>query len=711
VIVGFAVFSLSANAGVRVFQLNGVTIGIDDQGGGLAFLSTQSLGTIIEAPGDEPAMVDVAYPVSGYLPMRLSSRGAKATIKDDGNAIIITWKSLHASRALPALAGSVGAEVRIGRAPDGKSLVFSCRISNGSTLPVPQVLFPDFERMEPLHGLETELRFAGGVVRPLAKPLRSYTDSLASAEESDASLLDSPNAPFYAFDATWKSYPPANFYGGINYLRWLDYGGHEGGISVFQRKWGTNDAPTVRTARREDDVFALRLVWDNKAEIAPNTTWDSGEFWVTPHEGGWAKGIEPFRAYVHEVGPRRALPRHIAEGIGFHTVFLAEPLDHDPARAFFHLKDLPGIAEEDRAYGLTEVVPWFWADSFTIPMGIRKEMGTDKDFLSELQKARQSGNNIAPFISIHVIANSLLPKYGVKPGTEDWTYDQSFVPRFNPGYVVTPYVGKTVEPDNTAWQHDVAADLHRWIGAGMYSMVWDVFSNRTKDGKNAGFIPLIKNLRQLARQRDPESTFSGEIVDTMGLEEDGEVLDYTWDWIEGIDVDPVQSVLKVPRINWNIQDSPLLVKEAFSDGRFINAMPRKKSDLPNGTARISDFPALASALKEAANLHARFLPFFSQGNLLGDSFLSQTPGAFVRGWQLGDKLLVLVVNDKAQRYAVFLKSNLSLWLPPASTYSISQYDSAGKPVSHGTVDGTRWIGTTRPLNPSQMALFEIQANP
>jgi hypothetical protein len=53
-----------ANAGARVFQLNGITIGIDDQDVGLASLSTQALGTINKAPYGEAGMVDIAYPVS-----------------------------------------------------------------------------------------------------------------------------------------------------------------------------------------------------------------------------------------------------------------------------------------------------------------------------------------------------------------------------------------------------------------------------------------------------------------------------------------------------------------------------------------------------------------------------------------------------------------------------------------------------------------------
>jgi hypothetical protein len=242
----------------------------------------------------------------------------------------------------------------------------------------------------------------------------------------------------------------------------------------------------------------------------------------------------------------------------------------------------------------------------------------------------------------------------------------------------------------------------------LYSFSWDQFSNVTEQGNDAGFIPLIESVRKLAREKDPESTFSGEDVTPTGLEEDGAVLDYTWNWIEGGDEDPILNVLRAPRINWNIQDSPLLVKEAFADGRFINAMP-KKPNMPNGTARISEFPLFAAALKEAAGLHTRFLPFFTDGNLLGDSFLSQTPQMFVRGWQLGDKLLILVLNNKNQKCQAFLKTDLSLWLPQTSKYDVKEYDASANLISSGPELGTKWLGITPPLEASEMAVFEIQA--
>jgi hypothetical protein len=254
----------------------------------------------------------------------------------------------------------------------------------------------------------------------------------------------------------------------------------------------------------------------------------------------------------------------------------------------------------------------------------------------------------------------------------------------------------------------VKTERNRLIEGGIYSLSWDQFSNETDLGTDAGFIRMIEGVRELAREKDSESTFSGEDITPTGIEADGAVLDYTWNWIEGGDDDPILSVLRAPRINWNIQDSPLMVKQAFLTGRFINAMP-KRPNMPNGTARISDFPPLAAALKESVRLHTRFLPFFTEGILLGDSFLNQPPGAFVRGWQLGDKLLVFVLNDKDRRCQAFLKSDLSLWLPQSEKYAVDEYDGRANVIARDIAPGPNWLGVTPPLEPAEMAVFEIQA--
>ena len=94
----------------------------------------------------------------------------------------------------------------------------------------------------------------------------------------------------------------------------------------------------------------------------------------------------------------------------------------------------------------------------------------------------------------------------------------------------------------------------------------------------------------MARSKDPQSTFASESI--TDLELDSSILDYTWNWLDYVDAGPIVSVLHAPRLNCNIEDSPLAVKRCFAEGLFLNVMP-SKPDEPNGTALISEKPALA----------------------------------------------------------------------------------------------------------------------
>ena len=191
------------------------------------------------------------------------------------------------------------------------------------------------------------------------------------------------------------------------------------------------------------------------------------------------------------------------------------------------------------------------------------------------------------------------------------------------------------------------------------------------------------------------------------LEFDSQVLDYTWNWIDYQDAAPLTSVLRTPRLNCNVEDSPLVVKKGFADNLYLNVMPRKP-DQPNGTALISEEPVLAAALKQVAGLRKEFLPYFVDGTFIGDSVLREAASAFVRGYQRGNKLLVIVLNDQAGPQVVGVESELDLWLPTTESYQVKYYDSEGKLLSTERGKGGRWFGTTRRLEPQELAFFEIE---
>jgi hypothetical protein len=549
-------------------------------------------------------------------------------------------------------------------------------------------MFPDLWGLKPIEGVNgTRLRLARDVVEPFAEP-----------------ILAPGRAPFYV-ERGWRSYPAGGYYAG-NALRWLDYGGFRGGLSIFERKWGTEDRPNVRTFRSEKDPLSLRLLFEHVVAIAPGQTWSSGEFWMTPHRGGWAKGIEVYREYVKQVSPPRSMPRHVRDGIGFQTIWMMQPLERDPARAAFRFRDFPRVAEDAVKHGIDQIVPWGWCPYFSIPVPLNELLGTRQEFFEGIRAAKKLGVDIAPFTSIQTLLNQYAGRYGVKPSTGNWTYDPELIPNFRPSYV-RAFDGAWVESENREWQKDALATMTDWISAGMSSFSWDQFSSKSVNGQKPDIVAIFEKLRALARSKDPESTASAESITDLSLEHDGAVLDFTWNWLDYVDAGPILNVLRTPRLNANVEDSPLVVKKGFIDGLYLNVMPRGP-DQPNGTVLISQQPRLAAALKEVSAIRRQFLAYFVDGVFLGDSVLSRPAPGFVKAYQLGGKLLILALNDSSEPRRLTIPSDLSLWLNSTRAYKVTCYGSTGKAAGITNGQGPQWLGVTPLLEPVEMAVFEIE---
>src|SRR6185437_11470274 len=231
----------SATAETLDATFNGLRIGIDATTGSIVSLGSASTGTMLDARPDAAGVLDLAYPTQTFAPMRLASRFSKAQVTRGPRELTIEWRALGASRPnLPLPSGTVRARVTIRAADDMRSVILSAHVENESDAPVPQILFPDLWGLKPFAGTQdTHLRLARKLVKPFAEPMG---DPLASPwyalAAGDTRLAASPMA--------WKEYPAGGYYND-NALRWLDYGSWNGGLSIFQKKWGTYDWPNVMT--------------------------------------------------------------------------------------------------------------------------------------------------------------------------------------------------------------------------------------------------------------------------------------------------------------------------------------------------------------------------------------------------------------------------------------------------------------------------------
>lgn len=694
----FAQAPTSTAATVAEANFNGLQIVVDAGTGGLLRLAHPATGIILEASRESASLLDVAYPVADFIPMRLGTRHSKARVVADKNGITITHDPLGPSRtgfAMPT--GKVVAEVRIEPAPDGRSVIFRCTIDNQSQSLVPQVLFPDLRGLKALAGPDkTQLRL------PTGYPVFPFMEDPIP-----------PHTAQYYVHSGWREYPPSTGVYGANAFRWLDYGGYTGGVSIFQKAWRTGERPIVRTYRSQSDPMSLRLMWDYKTGVQPGKNWQSEEVWFTPHAGGWAKGIEVYRDYVKTMHPQRPLPKRINDGLGFRTVFMIQAPERDAARAAFRFADIPRIAADAREHGLVEVCLWGFCDYFTLPYTLRKELGTKEEFLAGVRKAKEMGITVAPFVSNVLVRNSFAQRYGGTPGGPAWVYHPDLIPMMDPYYLGTGYPLQywnifSADPHNKNWQDDVTAAFKEWIDQGVTCWSWDQVFADAPDSSLPGLTDLLRNIRKMAQAKDPEATFSGEQVSMMSLECDAGALDYTWNWLDFTDAGPMTNVFRTPRLNCNIDDSPRIVKAAFADNLFLNAFPRRP-DQPNGTALIVEKPAMAAALKEVAALRKQFLPYFTNGVFIGDSVLSEPNPAQIRGYVLDRKMLVIVVNNQPTAQAFTFKSNLELWLPKTGNYQVQYYGPGGAAQESSVWRKGEWTGATKPLQPLEIAFFEIQA--
>jgi hypothetical protein len=668
--------------------LNGLNLTVDARTGGLLRMAYAGMA-FVDAPPEQAGLVDVAYPLEKFEPLRLAARystGARVERQPDG--LTITWDGLGASRPFP-FPGRVAATVRIQAAPDGRSVILSCEIENHSERPVRQVLFPDFREMTPFAGeTDTEFRTAGFAGRPFVDLRLSELDQ------------------FYAVNNGTVEYRAGGLFHPM-VARWMDVGGLKGGFSLFPRRWGWDSQVPV-VLQLSETTGRLRLACAHDVEIKPGETWKSGAFWLTPHTHGWAKGIEPFREWVRQNLKRPyPLPDHIRNGLGYRSVWMCQNQPDDPQDAVWTFRDLPALAKEAKEHGLDEMVLWSWNRGFVLPMPPPyPHLGTEREMAEAVRACRDLGINVSPFISVLQANRDTAGRYGlrVESNAGGWTYHTELVPRFQAPYAQN-FSCVQVGPANPKWQEDVLESCKRLVDMGVPSISWDQYWSAPEQ---PDMNTLAGKIRDYAKRRDPQSAFSGE--ELWNIEIDAVMLDYTWNWGNYKDYRPLVSVFPAPRVNVNINTSVEAVKLCFADNLYMNVWPKKPGSI-NGSDLIANHPALSRALKQCAKLRAQFLPYFTGGTLIGECILAEKcrTSPHVSAYILPDRALVVFIN-RGKEQATAFEFDVESWVKsPSGRYVVRAYDEEGQPVSTKRIQGGIYAARTRKLKPLEMALYEFIA--
>lgn len=554
-------------------------------------------------------------------------------------------------------------------------------------------------------------------------------------------------------------------------LRWIDYGTHAFGLSIFQEAWGTEATPqharpSLIVERTADDSGSLRIAWKHNRPLANNETWVSDRFWFRGHAGGWAKGIESFRNYVKTQRDlpqwKRSVevPRHVREGLGLRTAWMVEGQETECSpKRFFGFNQVSALAQESSQHGLKELV-LFGAVRYSVPpLILERRAGTKADLLSQLSIIRNAPEANRANVSLFFNINNKLNPAGLDvdfpsgacprpPPTNPfvfnrldsangffWTYDSHMAPGME--YHFKPAAIHPVQHQSFAVHYPdeklvaLESSIKTWAQAGAASWTMD----EADDAGNNDVFEKLKGMRLAVSGLNPQSTFSGEPF-YGNLERAVSVLDYTWGWLDYTDAGPFQNVIKFPRLSVNVAKSPRIVKMAFAEGLYLNVMPSKPKQ-PNGSAWIKDDIQFSKALVTAANLRtdAKFLPYFTEGVAIGDSILTKAPERFVRKnknnhiggatlkmpaleypasfirahyLEASKKILLVILNNANTSRSISFSPDITGWVAPSvRTLSYTEDGKLNPSACAISKSGNTWQGQTKILAPLEMVICEI----
>ena len=698
-------FAMTLNAGTlrstadrMAFNLNGVHIELDRETGNIVNLSTEDGCTFLETVPQRASLIDLAFPVPEFEPLRRASRfSEKVRIDWQENGIRVYWENLTASRPLP-LNGQVAATVRFQAAPDNHSIILTCTIENKSDQSIRQVLFPDLMGLIPFAG-EKQTRFRSA----------AFVNDPFVILKADPEMV-----PFYAtgpFRAGngWVEYKSGRYKAFSQKLvDWLDLGGLTDGFSLHARRWPPEDPDISIMMHLAENDQKLRLLFSHTIDIAPGKTWQSDDYWLTPHRHGWAEGIKPFREWVSQHAIKTIeLPDHVKKGMGFRSLWMGRGLPGDGERdVIYTYQDLPRIARECMDHGLNELVLWFWSNYFELPINTINTLGSPQDLIKAIADCRELGVNVSLFVSVLYLKNPTAARYGLIPAKEtSWTYHPELIPIFNPPYASWNQAVMADQSDKQ-WQADVLASFEKFIGMGLSSFVWDVYMAAPT---SPNLYDLTAKIRAAAKGKNPQSVFAGE--GGCAIAEDARYLDYTWNWNWNWphykDFRAYTSVFENPRLNVNIDESVKVVNYCFADNAYMNIMPAPPDGI-NASDLIVNHPALSLALIRCAKLREQFLPYFIEGRLIGDCILvKDAPAAHISAYVLPDKILMILVKDDTEG-RVSLTCDPAFWQGQGKNEGVVKiFDSNGQLRETRQRTDPLWKYTTPSLAPYDICLYEF----
>ena len=333
----------------------------------------------------------ICVPEEQWLARFCDSHDSKATLTKNENEVRIAYANLLAGGKRTG----ISATVRVSLPPDSLEASFTLELQNNGPDVIEQVRFAWL-------GGWTGIAGAGKDTLTIASECRD-PHSMFPKTLSTNVLMRKPYKHFDVF--------PAHLF-----LPWLDISGNGEGLSYicYMEEPVVAGIVTEHLRPYDDAGLCLGWSWVNDPFIKPGRTWRSARIGIGIHDADWHATSDRYRDWLTSWYKPAAATRRLKQSIGFQNVMFRS-WDRTEYNRF---KDLPRIAKESIAYGVTDICIW---DEIT-DLYVRDNGGElledtperRRELQAALAKAEKLGCNVSMILNFRLMRSSSkpFPEYG-----------------------------------------------------------------------------------------------------------------------------------------------------------------------------------------------------------------------------------------------------------------------------------------------------------
>jgi len=545
----------------------------------------------LNANHEDARLFRIMVPVPEWTSRHVDNTFAQPNIMRDGDAAILNWQNLPCFGENSGI--SVEARIEPAQVPD--EMLFTISVRNDGAVNAMDVFFPAISGWTGIGGKGKDTMILGGRV------------------EQDPHVFPINKGMTYArvHQRSAHGYPVAL------YAPWVDVSGPQGGLSyILYTQTAKNTYVCLENLAGYDKGLRLCYGWQIPCVIKPGESWTSPPVGISVHGGDWHDTADRYQAWTESWWVAPPTSRRLPETIGFQNVWL-RGFDGTP---FHTLDSIPAIAEAGRRYGVNDLCIWDYMTNGNYAKRADYDLldHTDEQksiIKAGLAKAKSEGTNVNALVNFRLLNSAqslfrreghaeIIRNYDGSPRLESYPANHCNMHNWPAHLGPNCYLASAFAP---SYRKRVLRQVREYLNLGFTSLFYDQpFElhpdyGRMQEGcapedTMGAVVSLVKEVRQLLHQNDPEAYMIGEFCDIFGAQH----IDLWMSWYTNVN-ELIRSCYSIPKTmqSWVVDVNPGQASHAFALGAYLCLCTH------GNESTLADVPEFGEHVKKLAELRKK----------------------------------------------------------------------------------------------------------